>query len=52
MKHIFIVYLIDIINVNIFLYIFGQTLGTLTEDAPRIVFFRDIGSISSLTISN
>jgi len=46
MKHIFIVYLIDIININIFLYIFGQTLGTLTENAPRIIFFGDVVSIS------
>jgi hypothetical protein len=35
----FIVYLFDVININIFIYIFVQTVGTLTENAPRIAFF-------------
>jgi hypothetical protein len=39
MKHIFIIYLFEVININIFTYIFGQTLGTLTENTPRIAFF-------------
>ena len=39
MKYIFIVYLFDVINANIFTYIFGQTLDTLTKIAPRIEFF-------------
>ena len=39
MKHIFIAYLFAAINIKIFTYIFGQTLGTLTKNAFRIVFF-------------
>jgi len=29
MRYIFIIYLFDIININIFIYIFSQTLDTL-----------------------
>ena len=32
MKHIFIIYLFDIININIFVYIFGQNLGILLTE--------------------
>jgi len=39
MKHIFIIYLFGVININIFTYIFGQILGTKTENASKIEFF-------------
>ena len=32
MKHIFIIYLFDIININIFVDIFGQNLGILLTE--------------------
>jgi len=32
MRYIFIVYLFCVININIFIYIFGQTLDTLTKN--------------------
>ena len=38
-KHILTIYLFNIININIFTYIFCQTLVTLTENASKIVFF-------------
>ena len=39
MKRTFIIYLFGIVIINIFIYIFDQTLGTLTENVPRTAFF-------------
>lgn len=38
-------YLFDGTNINIFTYMFGQTLDTLTKNTPKIAFFVDKGSI-------
>jgi hypothetical protein len=39
MRYILIVYLFGAININIFNYIFGQTLDISAKNAPRIAFF-------------
>jgi len=39
MRYIFILYIFDAINTNLFICIFGQALDTLTKNAPRIAFF-------------
>jgi hypothetical protein len=39
MGYIFILYLFDVININIFTYILCQTLEMLTKNVPRIALF-------------
>jgi hypothetical protein len=39
MRYIFILYIFDAINTNLFICIFGQALDTLTKNAPRIAYF-------------
>jgi len=38
-KIFFYTYLCGVIDINIFIYIFGSTLATLTNNASRIAFF-------------
>ena len=45
MKYTFVYNIFDVININIFIYIFDQILGTL-----ELYFLRDGGSIRKVAI--
>ena len=48
MKYIFIIYLFDVLDVNILLYKFGQPQATLTQDKPKCLIIQDGGSNKAL----
>ena len=44
MKYIFIIYLFDVLDVNILLYKFGQTQTNFSQGKAKCLIFQDGGS--------